>query len=108
MRSSAQSCSASRSRFADAWLERSRVAPMTYVGCLPAKDAATSFLIFSPSHALSIEQTHFLKVCLGNKRHETNTISRDRGDKLADYRHATSDFNSRDDAQYVSTFLDDH
>jgi len=38
-----------RSRFADAWLERSRVAPMTYVGCLPAKDAATSFLIFSPS-----------------------------------------------------------
>jgi len=35
--------------FCGAWLERSRVAPMTYVGCLPAKDAATSFLIFSPS-----------------------------------------------------------
>jgi len=58
--------------------------------------------------ALSIEQTHFLKVCPGNKWHETNTISRDCDDKLADDRHATSAFNSRDDAQYVSAFLDDH
>ena len=58
--------------------------------------------------ALSIKQTHFQKVCPGTKRHETNTISRDGGDKLADDRHATSAFNSRDDAQYVSAFLDDH
>ena len=57
--------------------------------------------------ALSIEQTHFLKVCPGNKWHETNTISRDCDDKLADDRHATSAFNSRDDAQYVSAFLND-
>jgi len=33
----------------------------------------------------------------GNKRHETNTISRDRSDKLADDRRATPAFNSRDD-----------
>jgi len=84
------------------------VAPVTYVGCLQAKDATTSFLIFSPKPALSIEQAHFLKVCAGNKRHETNTISRDRGYELADDRHATSAFNSRDDAQCVSAFLDDH
>src|ERR1700732_1449182 len=58
--------------------------------------------------ALSIEQTHFQKVCPGNKRHETKTISHDGGDKLADDRRATSAFNSRDDAQYVSAFLDDH
>ena len=58
--------------------------------------------------ALSIEQAHFLKVCAGNKWHETNTISRDRGYELADDRHATSAFNSRDDAQCVSAFLDDH
>ena len=58
--------------------------------------------------ALSIEQTHFLKVCPANKRHETDTISRDRGDKIADDRHATSAFNSRDDAQCVSAFLDDY
>jgi conjugative relaxase-like TrwC/TraI family protein len=58
--------------------------------------------------ALSIEQTHFQKVCPGNKRHETNTISRDGGDKLPDDRHATSTFDSRDDAQYVSAFLADN
>jgi hypothetical protein len=52
--------------------------------------------------ALSIEQTHFQKVCPGSKRHETNTISHDSGDKFADDRHATSAFNSRDEAQYVS------
>jgi hypothetical protein len=52
--------------------------------------------------ALSIEQTYFLKVCPGNKRHETNTISRDGGDKLADDGHATSAFNGRDDAQCVN------
>jgi hypothetical protein len=47
-------------------------------------------------------------VCSGNKRHKTNTISRDGGDKLADDRRATSAFNSRYDAQYVSAFLADN
>jgi hypothetical protein len=36
----------------------------------------------------------------------TNKISRDGGNKSANERHATTAFNSRDDAQYVSAFLD--
>jgi hypothetical protein len=47
-------------------------------------------------------------VCPGNKWHETNTISRNGGNKLADDRRATSAFNSRDDAKYVSAFLADN
>jgi hypothetical protein len=55
--------------------------------------------------ALSIKQTDFQKVRLGNKRHETNTISRNRSDEFADDRCTTPAFNSRNDAQYICAFL---
>jgi hypothetical protein len=75
---------------------------------LASQAAGHEFSDILAEPALSIDQTHFLKVCPGNKRHETNTISRNRGDKLADDRHATSAFNSRNDAQYICAFLYDH
>src|SRR5258708_6759943 len=95
--------------FCGAWLERSRVAPMTLCGLFASQQSrGNEFSDILAKPALSIEQTHFQKVCPGNKRHETNTISHDGGDKLADDRHATSAFNSRDNAQCVSAFLADH
>src|SRR5258708_12347903 len=84
------------------------LAPMPLRGLFAGQRRGHEFSDILAEAALSIEQTHFLKVCPGNKRHETNTISRDRGDKLADDRHATSAFNSRADAQSVSAFLADH
>ena len=81
---------------------------MTLRGLFAGQRRGHEFSDILAEPALSIEQTHFLKVCPGNKRHETNTISRDRGDKLADDRYATSAFNRRDNAQCVSAFLDDH
>jgi len=60
------------------------------------------------NRALSMKQTNFQKVCPRNKRHETNTISRNRGDEFADDRSTTPAFNSRNDAQYISAFLYDY
>ena len=57
---------------------------MTLRGLFAGQRRGHEFSDILADLALSIEQTHFLKVCPGNKRHETNTISRDRGDKLAD------------------------
>jgi hypothetical protein len=77
-------------------------------GLFAGRACINEFSDILASPALSMKQTYFQKVCPGNKRHETNTISCDRGDKLAYNRRATSAFDSRDDAQYVSAFLDDH
>ena len=59
------------------------------MGCFAGQRRGHEFSDILAEPALSIEQTHFLKVCPGNKWYETNTISRDRGDKLADDGHAT-------------------
>ena len=81
---------------------------MTLRGLFAGQRGGHEFSDILAKPALSVEQTHFQKVCPGNKRHETNTISRGGGDKLAADRHATSAFNSRDNAQYVSAFLAGH
>ena len=58
--------------------------------------------------ALSVKQTHFQRVCTGNKRNETNTISDERGNKVADDCHTTSGLNRRHQAHHITTFLADH
>ena len=86
----------------------SQLSAQTLRGLFDGQRRGQEFSDILAGPALSIEQTYFLNVCPGNKWYETNTISRDRGDKLADDRYATSAFDSCDDAQYVSAFLDDH
>ena len=81
---------------------------MTLRGLFAGQRRGHEFSDILAEPALSIEQTHFLKVCPGNKRHETNTISRNRSDEFADDRCTTPAFNSRNDAQYICAFLYDH
>src|SRR5260370_1129788 len=74
----------------------------------PNRSGQTTMFNILAKPTLWIQQTYFHKVRVGNKRHETNAISHDGGDKLADERYAPSAFDRRDDTQYVSALLEDH